>query len=209
VSTLIVAGAPISDPGTYAPLLKAAGFVIAADAGADLCIALGRAPDLFVGDADSVTHSTLELLAERGVELRIAPSDKSVSDLDLALGAARERGGVAPVVTAAWGGRADHAIAVIGSLFDAWDLRPEIVEPGSFSGWVLAPGGREELSVGGAGRILSLLAGPRGASVSVSGARWPLSHEHLEPLSRRGLSNVVTDESAHIAIHEGSVLVLS
>jgi len=209
VSVLIVAGAPVSDPGTYAPLLKSAGFVIAADAGADLCMALGRAPDLFVGDADSVAPSTLELLAEGGVESHIAPSDKSVSDLDLALGAARERGGLAPVITAAWGGRADHAIAVIGSLFDAWDLQPEIVEPGSFRGWVLAPGGREELSVGGDGRILSLLAGPRGATVSVSGTRWPLSHEHLEPLSRRGLSNLVIGEAAHIAIHEGSVLVLS
>lgn len=209
MSVLIVAGAPISDPGSYAHLLRAAGFVIAADAGADLCMALDRAPDLFVGDADSVTPSTLRLLAERGVESRIASSDKSVSDLDLALGAAREHGAVAPVITAAWGGRADHAIAVIGSLFDAWDLQPEITEPGSFSAWVLAPGGREELRVDGAGRILSLLAGPQGASVSVSGARWPLYHERLEPLSRRGLSNLVTDGSAHIAIHEGSALVLS
>lgn len=209
MSVLIVAGAPVEDPAAYARLFEGADFVIAADAGADLCMALGRTPDLFVGDADSVSPSTLETLKERGAELRIAPADKAVSDLDLALEAARQHGDTAPMITAAWGGRADHAIAVIGSLFDAWDLAPEIVEPGSFEGWVLAPGGREELRVDGAGRVVSLLAGPCGATVTVTGARWPLSHERLEPLSRRGLSNLVIGESAHIAVHEGLVLVLS
>jgi len=209
VSTLIVAGAPVTEPARYAALIAQAGYLIAADAGADLCLAAGRTPDMFVGDADSVNPRTLTALADGGVELRISPSDKEVSDLDLALEVAQERAADVVAVTAAWGGRADHTLAVIGSLFSAATQRPVLIEPGEFVGWVLSEGARETLELTGEGRTLSVLAGSCGATVSVTGTRWLLEHEVLDPLSRRGLSNVIAGGPAHITIHKGIAFVLS
>ncbi|MBU4557222.1 MAG: hypothetical protein KJ747_10170, partial [Actinobacteria bacterium] len=79
MGTLIVAGAPVADPRLLAPLVSSAQFVIAADAGADLCLYLDRMPDLFVGDADSVSASTLARLRDANVESVTAPTDKEVS----------------------------------------------------------------------------------------------------------------------------------
>ncbi len=208
MGTVIVAGAPVDDSPAYALAIDAAGFVIAADSGADLCVALGRLPDLFVGDADSVSAHTLARLRESGVESIFAPTDKDLSDLDLALDAARERGDRDVLVLAAWGGRADHELAVLGSLFDHADLEPRLAEPGRFDAWLLAAGARESVTLSAPGRTFSLMAGPLGTVASVDGARWPLHRVRLEPLSRRGLSNEVAEESAQVTVHDGALLVL-
>ncbi|MDO9108525.1 MAG: thiamine diphosphokinase, partial [Coriobacteriia bacterium] len=136
MDALIVAGAPVADPSLLASLVSCAKFVIAADAGADLCLYLDRMPDLFVGDADSVSAATLARLCEANVRSVIAPADKDVSDLDIALSEAAERGLSEVVVCAAWGSRADHTLASVGSMLDASSLRPVLVEPGSFTAWV-------------------------------------------------------------------------
>lgn len=208
MGTVIVAGAPVSDPSAFGPAIDAAGFLIAADSGADLCVALGRVPDLFVGDADSVSAGTLERLRAAGVESILAPTDKDLSDLDLALDAARERDARDVIVLAAWGGRADHEMAVLGSLFDNADLEPRLLEPGRFCAWLLSAGAREAVALTTRGHTFSLLAGPRGAVTSVDGARWSLSRDRLEPFSRRGLSNEVAGESALITVHEGALLAV-
>lgn len=207
-TALIVAGSPVADPARYERLVVGADSVIAADSGADLCVSLGRIPDVFVGDADSVSESTLEALRSAGVPLELASADKDVSDLDLALMAARDRGVHDVVVTAAWGGRADHTLAVVGSLFDAADLAPRLVEPGLFEGWFLSSSGRPSLGVGEPGQTLSVLAGPQGATVSVSGTRWTLDHADLAAFSRTGLSNTVAGPTAEILVHTGTALLI-
>ncbi len=208
MTALIVAGAPVTDPQRYMDFLTRATYVIAADSGADLCLALGRVPDLFVGDADSVTAPTLATLQDVGVELRIVSPDKSVSDLDLAFAAAQERGIPEVTLTAAWGGRVDHSLAVIGSLFAAARLGPVLREPSGIEVWVLAAGGRKELVLSGIGRTISVMAGPGGARVSISGTRWELADEQLAPLSSQGLSNVIVEEQARFNVREGSALVI-
>jgi len=207
-TTLIVAGAPVADPARYESLVAGADLVIAADSGADLCAALGRVPDVFAGDADSVSETTLGALRSAGVPLELASADKDVSDLDLALTTARDRGLGNVIVTAAWGGRADHMLAVVGSLFDAADLAPQLVEPGLFEAWVMSAAGCSAARVGEQGRTLSLLAGPQGATVSVSGTRWTLDHADLPAFSRTGLSNMVVGPAADILVHSGAALLI-
>lgn len=205
---LIVAGSPVSDTSHYAQLVADAEYLIAADSGAEVCVALGRTPDLFVGDADSVSAETLDALRDAGVPLELASADKDVSDLDLALLAASGRGLSDVVVTAAWGGRADHMLAVIGSLIDARTLSPILVEPRSFRAWVMSLRGRPVLEVGALGQTLSVLAGPEGATVSVTGTRWELQRQDLAPLSRTGLSNLVQATTAHVVVHSGVALAI-
>ncbi|MDP2232070.1 MAG: thiamine diphosphokinase [Actinomycetota bacterium] len=208
MGTLIVAGAPVADPRLLAPLVSSAHFVIAADAGADLCLYLDRMPDLFVGDADSVSASTLARLRDANVESVIAPTDKEVSDLDIALSAAAERGLEEVVVCAAWGSRADHTLASVVSMLDASSLRPVLVEPGEFTAWVLDADARSQILLAGSGRTFSVLPGPSGACVSISGARWDLVDARLTPGSRHGLSNLGVADHVTVSISEGSAFVI-
>lgn len=203
-----MAGAPVADPLLLAALVSQAQFIIAADAGADICLHLERMPDLFVGDADSVSVATLARLRESNVESVVAPTDKDVSDLDIALSTATERGLDEVVVCAAWGSRADHTLACVGSLFDASRIRPVLVEPESFTAWVMDADARSRIVLVGAGRTFSVLPGPSGARVSISGAHWDLEGARLAPGSRHGLSNRALAGEVTVSISQGKALVI-
>jgi thiamine pyrophosphokinase len=45
------------------------------------------------------------------------------------------------------------------------------------------------------------------AVVSATGTRWTLERAALEPLSSRGVSNVIVADEARITVHQGVVLV--
>ena len=73
--------------------LLAAPLVVAANGGAAAAWALGRAPDVVVGDAcDSLAPQTRAALAGAGDAFEVAPREKDETDLELALRAAVGRG---------------------------------------------------------------------------------------------------------------------
>lgn len=206
--TLIVGSAPSPDSGGfYSRLIRAARFVIAADAGLELCLAADRVPDVCVGDFDSVDPAALEVAGERGARVIRHPAVKDESDLDLAVAVARAHGG-AVTVTAAFTGRLDHTLASLGSLLGAADLEGTGREP-EFTVYGLDESARATLVLEErGGTVLSLLAPSERAVVSIDGVAYALDHAHLETLSSLGLSNVAVEPTQHIVLHEGQVLVL-
>ena len=205
---LIVAAAP--QEGTVAlldALATDADITIAADGGAAVYAAAGIVPDVIVGDLDSLDPTVREELIDGGASVRAYPTDKDVTDLDLALAEASLRGATDVAVTAAFGARLDHTLAAIGSLARRADLRPRIHEPGSH-GWILAPEGRASVAFDTAGTVFSIvsLGGP--ATISATGVRWPLESAVLPPLSSWAISNVAERAGAAIVVSAGTVLVL-
>lgn len=204
---LVIGGAPAGSSAQRARTVLAAGMVIAVDRGAELALAVGRVPDLYVGDGDSITPEARERLRAEGVSSIDLDVEKDMSDLDAALDELARRGLTDVHLTAVTDGRLDHALVVIGGLFRHPELRPVLEEPG-LGAWLLSGGHRERITVSGKERTFSVLAGPSGATVTVEGARWPLDRVHLEPLASHGLSNTVADAAASVIVHEGSVLVV-
>ncbi len=92
-------------------------LVVAADGGARHASALDVAIDLWVGDGDSIDPSDLAALADAGVEIERAPTDKDETDTELAIrtALARDTGGVI-VIGATGGPRIDHELANIALL---------------------------------------------------------------------------------------------
>lgn len=125
---LIVGGSPAAaSPATVREAARGCDVVVAVDRGLDCVRAAGLAPDLFCGDADSVSEEGARQVAaaeatraagERpAFEVVRYNPHKDDTDLGLALGECARRWPGAPLrVTCLAGGNPDHALAVLGRL---------------------------------------------------------------------------------------------
>lgn len=206
MGALVIAGAPVHDPEAYRAILDSGGVRIAVDSGADLCLSLGWMPDLFVGDADSVSDASMRQVLAAEVPMIMLPAEKDVTDLEVALQTAAERFPDGVRVTAVMGGRTDHLLVAIGDLFRCTAQSVAVVEP-TESAWILSPHATDSVTIAPSGAIVSVIAGPDGAQVTLTGFRWNLHRETLTAFSGLGLSNVIEGDVARVQVHRGSVLV--
>lgn len=188
-------------------------LVVAADGGARAAADLGLSIDAWTGDGDSLGAPEREALAEAGVPLLIAPTDKDESDTELAVGEAIRRGATDLTILGALGGeRLDHALANVTLLASpALADRPaRLLDPAARVSLLVGGTQRDRLEIDGrVGDLVTLLPlGGDAGGVTVGGLRYPLRHERLEAGSTRGLSNVRTAERARIRIDTGWLLVL-
>jgi len=207
VRALIVGAAAVATERFLADLAVRCDLVIAADGGGGACLSAGVAPNVVVGDLDSLDAADERCLRTAGTSFVIAPVDKDVSDFDLALDEARRAGATEVWATGVFGQRLDHTLASIGSLVRCADMGPSVREP-DVTAWLLSPLGRSRLALCGKGEIVSLFAVSPGARVSCDGYRYPLVRETLPALDSRGLSNVIEAAVATIEVFDGAILAL-
>lgn len=207
---LVVGAAPYEGAEEfYRFLLGRADAVVAADAAGEWCQGLGRAPDVAVGDFDSAAHGAEERLGTMGADVRTAPSRKNVSDLDLAVDAARSLGATHVAFTAAFSMRVDHTLAALGTLASAADLHAVALEP-DLAAWPLDARTRPSLAAPlPVGTTVSVFAFGAAAGVTLGGFEYPLHDATLEPLSSLGLSNVTTAPEVEVRLAEGTLVVLA
>lgn len=209
-SVLIVGAAPLPEGERfYRGLLAKAAFVIACDAAAEWCAALGRLPDVAVGDFDSAEPGAPERLIDAGVDVRRFPAEKDESDLDLAVAVARSLDCRTVTFTAAFTGRLDHTLASLGTVASAADLRSGIEEPG-YSAAVVSERGVTTIALDTSpGRVVSVVALEPAAGVTLTGFRYPLESAALNALSSLGVSNVAVAHRVTVSLASGTLLVMA
>jgi thiamine pyrophosphokinase len=208
---VIITGGDRLDPSVVGrlPALGSDDIVIAADSGVDSALALGLIPHIVVGDFDSVSGEGLALVREQAREIVRMPTDKDVTDTEVALHLAVERGAHDIVVVSPGGGRMDHAHGVTTALF-----RPELSVCR-----VQALIGEAHVHVVHAGDSVSLprphtpllaLHAMNGIArgVTTRGLRWNLDNHDLEPWVSRGVSNEIVDDAAHVTVGDGALMVM-
>lgn len=187
--------------------VDAADFTIAADSGLAHLLAAGRHADLIVGDLDSVDPAQLADAVSRGTKVDQHPTDKDMTDLELALHAALDAGATRVTVLGAGGGRIDHFAANLALLAaPAWVNVDVVAMIGSACVTVVRS--RANLT-GTVGSILTLL--PPGApaiGITTAGLRWNLTNETLEPGSTRGVSNELIAPSVTVTVTSGVLLAI-
>ncbi len=202
----VVAGGPPPDVDRLEQIPDGA-LLVAADSGADHLDAVGRVPDVVVGDLDSITPTTLHRLRDAGVEIREHPVAKDQSDLELALQIALEVKPERIVVLAGGGGRPDHHLA---NLFAVASPQLADIDVIAFLGTttVYPIHGHRVLDVD-IGAIVSLFAVAGDATgVTTTGLSFALTDETLAPLVARGLSNVCETTPVTVTVTGGVVLAL-
>lgn len=207
---LVFANGDLDDgPAVQAALAAAPGaWVVAADGGARLALSCGRVPQVVVGDMDSLTAGELDDLRARGAALERHPAAKDETDLELALVVAARHDAAWIRILGATGQRLDQTLANV-SLLALPDLTGRDVRlvAGSQTTRLIGPG--EHALDGAPGDTISLipLAGDA-LDVRTVGMLYPLRGERLGFGPARGLSNVIAESGARVALAVGSLLVI-
>lgn len=184
-------------------------FVIAADSGLQSAERLGVAVHLVVGDLDSVDADTLQRAVSGGASVERHPAAKDATDLELALAAAAARGPRRIVIYGGWGGRFDHLLGNTLALASP-TLNGTSVEWHADDAVVHTCRATTPVTLrGAAGDVVSLVPlGGDATGVTTSGLAWALEDDRLEAGSTRGISNEMTNATAHVSIRSGIVLVV-
>lgn len=189
-----------------------ADLVIAADGGAAWLDALGRRPDLLLGDLDSADPGLVERLEAAGTPVERHPTAKDATDAELALDRAVRAGAERVVLIGALAGeRLDHELANLMLLADPrW--RGRLAELRMVRGGtrVRPLHGGDALALDGpVGSLVTLLpVGGDVAGVRTTGLRYPLDGEPLRFGRSRGLSNMVVELPASVSLEDGALLVI-
>jgi thiamine pyrophosphokinase len=184
-------------------------FVVAADSGVEHAFAAGLHVDLLIGDLDSARPDHVRDALAAGTEVVRHPEEKDATDLELALDAVAARGhlGERVLVVGIHGGRADHLLA--NALLLASPRYARLRMHGHLGDADVTVVRDEAALPGPAGRICSLLpVGGPANGVATAGLRYPLTGETLEPGSTRGVSNVVVQVPATVALSSGVLLAV-
>ena len=185
-----------------AETLNAADWVVAADSGFDLALALGTKPDLVVGDLDSVqSREAVDLLPRERVQRW--PEDKDRTDAEIGVASLHDAGCTYITIIGGGGRRFDHQLAVLqlfirDAMLKEWLTAYERIVVvdchTTFAGW--------------RGAVVSLFALTASVEGLASvGLRWPLSGLALSP-SVASISNEVTADPFEIDLQGGRVLVV-
>lgn len=206
---LIVANGIITDLARMRPYMATAEASIAADGGVAHMLALGYRPDVLIGDLDSLPEG-LEAELPSWSETKIIrfPVAKDETDLELALLYATEHyPGREIVIMGGLGGRLDQTLANILLLAHPRlsDSRIRLVE-GVESAWLV----REGTEIRGrAGDRVSLIPLDNAVRIrETTGLRWPLRNDQLTFGPARGISNVMTAETATVRLDHGLLLCI-
>jgi thiamine pyrophosphokinase len=201
---VVIANGVLSDPSKSLSYIHADDLLIAADGGALHCQVLGLAPDVVIGDFDSIEVGLLAELEAGGAKVIRHPARKDYTDLELALQYARDAGANQILVLAALGNRWDQTLANLllpaSEDFSQVDIR-------------LLDGHQEVLLVraglgvhvkGQPGDTLSLIPLYGDAhGVTTRGLEYPLNEGTLTFGSTRGISNVLLEDEAEIFLRQG------
>jgi thiamine pyrophosphokinase len=204
--TFIVASSPHSlQPARVQP--QAGDLVLAADGGANLCLAWGWPVDAVVGDMDSVEAAVRQQLEAQGTPFVVSPVEKDETDLELALRAALAKGATELIIAGALGARIDHTLGNLALLaLPALAAVPTCIVGGGQTIWLV----RARLTVRGQpGDTLSLLPFDGDVyGVSVAGVQWPLHEAELPLGPSLTISNRMTTDQAEVRVQSGLLLVV-
>jgi thiamine pyrophosphokinase len=158
---------------------------------------------------DSVNLDVLARAEAEGAIVQRVPHDKDQVDTELAVLFARTLGATTITLLTAGGGRLDHQMGVMSALTHPI-LRGCEVHALWDTARVRVLNGPETATITGErGSLVGLVAvnGPA-HGITTTHLRWPLTDEHLESHSTRGVSNEMTGAHAVVSLRAGYLFVI-
>ncbi len=190
----------------YLENLSTNDYIICANGGTNHALALGVAPDLIIGDLDSLKPEVLSKLTGK-TKLKRFPPIKEKSDLELALDEIVRLKPEELLVLGGLGKRLDHTFAnlILMLLPVQNNIRVKLVD--EFHDLYVI---KDQITLEGKkGDCLSLFPlTQRVSGVVTEGLSYPLKKETLHFLSSRGLSNEFSSTIAMVSIADGYLLVI-
>jgi thiamine pyrophosphokinase len=208
---IIFAGSDLPEADRINDAARGYDLVICADGGVRNAEISGFAPDILVGDFDSIEPGTLERYSGTRVKIISFPPEKDKSDLEIALDLAATYKPGEIIILGALGGRVDHTLFNLSLLFNS-------SFQSSFQNTEIKIIGKNEKIF--AAKKRTIINEPVGTLISLvpfssqvkciklDGFKFPLEGEDLLLGSSRGLSNVIAETPAAIEFESGMLLVI-
>jgi thiamine pyrophosphokinase len=204
---LLFANGPMADIEAIRSVTQAKDILIAVDGGLRHLVRLGLTADLIIGDLDSADPEQVQSFRAQGIEVRQYAAEKDQTDLELAIFAALDMQPGKIWVLGALGGRIDQTLANIflltKSKLSGTDIRLIDAEQEVF---LIRHSAQLAGEPGQRVSLLPLLGPVKG--IRTQGLKYPLENETLYPEQTRGISNVMTSDSAVVEIGEGRLLCI-
>lgn len=205
MDALVFTGGEAPEPEFLAALAPRFGLYVAADSGLASALKAGLRPDWVVGDMDSL--GDLSLLDGFSPERVLRyPAAKDMTDTEIAMEVAFERGARRVAIAGGGGGRLDHTLAM-RALFER-PRRPFEWYTGLETIYLVEAGGELRLNLG-RGSLVSVFPLAGGASgMDSSGLVWPLAGLAWTA-GGFGISNRCSEDYCSIKAGEGELLVIA
>jgi len=207
MNVLIICNGNISDYSYYKKYFAEADIVICADGGADHARRFGIKPDYLIGDFDSVNNSNLNYFREIGTNILTFPAEKDMTDTELAVEFAIEKGASKVIIIGGIGTRFDHTLANVFILRKLLSLGIKGIIADENNEITLIDSSiklqKEESS-----KISVLPLTSRVEGITNKGLYYKLDNFTLDMGSSRGISNEFISDTAEISIKKGLLLVI-
>lgn len=200
---IIFGSAPVPDWRFLQPYLHLGDMIICADGGRAAAEALGLAPDWYVGDSDSGGF------AGNG-PADVLPSEKDVTDLDMAVTRALQEGAQLLILCGCTGGREDHHLSAIGQLERIYRAGKQGIILDANNEIRLLPAGRTQVPCIPEYHYFGIVPLDRCLKdVTISGAKYEVAHADFCRWESLGVSNeLLHEKSCFIDVGEGIGLLI-
>jgi thiamine pyrophosphokinase len=179
--------------------------VIAADSGLDNARELGLEPSAVVGDYDSLGRTPD---VGPGIEVITVPTEKDVTDTQLAVELALRRGAKEIVILGGLGGRLDHTLSNLAILEDALGKGVRVTIADGHNRVRLLRNDSTILPRSGYTYVSLLALDPIVKGVEIEGVKYPLKNAKLSRTFQYAVSNEITGNCCFISVRKGALLVV-
>ncbi|MCL2401097.1 MAG: thiamine diphosphokinase [Oscillospiraceae bacterium] len=176
-------------------------YIIAADGGFAALISRGVAPDIVVGDFDSLGE------IPDHPNVAISPEEKDDTDMRIAVDHGLTRGCNAFIIDGGLGGRLDHTLANMQLLTYIAKKNATGVLIGHDICVTAVANGTIRFSPGASGGVSVFCAGDRAEGVTITGLKYALQNGVLTGDYPIGVSNECIGERAEISVCNGMLIV--
>jgi thiamine pyrophosphokinase len=178
-------------------------LVISADAGYKNATLMGVHTNILIGDFDSLGR-----IPDDVDEVKQVPVEKDLTDTQIAVETAIEKGAEEIIIVGSTAGRFDHALSMMAILEKYWGSRvPIYIVNGQNrvrfirnSGFIVVRSQYKYFSV--------LAADEKVKGVSIDGGKYPLKNATLQRSHQFAVSNEITKNAALINVRKGGVYII-
>lgn len=207
MNCVIFCGGVIEDYDSISKYVRDAQMILCVDSGARHCRKLQIIPDYLIGDFDSISEEDYTALTQAGASVMRFPSEKDMTDSELAIQVACEKGCRRITLLGVIGSRVDHMLSNLFLLKKLTDLNVEGVIVNENNEIRIVKDHIELKSENEMYLSLLPVAG-NAVGVTTGGLYYPLENATLEVGSSWGVSNRFIDDVATVTVKEGYLLVI-
>ena len=207
MKAIVVCNGSIQDYSYYKKYFAQAELIICADGGATHLKKFGFNPHILLGDFDSICEEDYNYFCNQGVEIIKFPAEKDMTDTELALEIAADRGCASILIIGGLGTRMDHSLSNIFLLKKMLDRGISCTIINELNEITLIDGSTDVENDSNS-RLTLLALTDTAEGVTTEGLYYPLKDACIPLGSTWGVSNEFTEKKARVTIRKGLMLVI-